>query len=284
VTKVVNGQVQVVRRHDYKPFGEEVAPQNPPVDKRLFTGKERDQETGWDYFGARYLRADLGRFTTIDPVQTWKENLVDPQRWNRYGYAKNGPLRYMDPTGLYTCSGSKGDCGQIDAYIRRLRDSLKGLDPKSDGHKKVTRTLNYFGPKDKKNGVVFEPTALPGDVLGQGDPGGLIKVDLSHIKAEAEQLTLFNSRADGDQVTLALGAAVLGHEGRHELDFTAFGPFLSRDALYRTELNAWTTESYVFQGLAVNGTSWMSVWTAAQRRAVIEAGAQRAVDWVWRDR
>jgi hypothetical protein len=55
VTKVVNGQVQVVSRHDYKPFGEEVAPQTPPVDKRLFTGKERDAETGWDYFGARYL-------------------------------------------------------------------------------------------------------------------------------------------------------------------------------------------------------------------------------------
>jgi RHS repeat-associated protein len=99
VTKVVNGQTQVVSRHDFKPFGEEVAPQTPPVDKRLFTGKERDAETGQDYFGARYYPADLGRFTTIDPVQTWEENLADPQRWNRYAYVRNNPLRWVDPTG-----------------------------------------------------------------------------------------------------------------------------------------------------------------------------------------
>ena len=99
VTKQVNGTWQVVARHDYMPFGEEVAPPSPPPDKRLFTGKERDNETGLDYFGARYLRADLGRFTTIDPVYTWTENLVDPQRWNRYSYVRNNPLKYTDPDG-----------------------------------------------------------------------------------------------------------------------------------------------------------------------------------------
>jgi RHS repeat-associated protein len=99
VTKVVNGQTQVVSRHDYRPFGEEVAPQNPPVDNRLFTGKERDAETGQDYFGARYLRADLGRFTTVDPLQAFDENMVDPQRWNRYVYVRNSPLTHVDPDG-----------------------------------------------------------------------------------------------------------------------------------------------------------------------------------------
>jgi RHS repeat-associated protein len=98
VTKQVNGQWQVTR-HDFMPFGEEVAPQNPPQDKRLFTGKERDSETGVDYFEARYLRSGVGRFTTIDPVYTWKENLVDPQRWNRYAYVRNNPLKFVDPDG-----------------------------------------------------------------------------------------------------------------------------------------------------------------------------------------
>lgn len=35
-------------------------------------------------FGARYYRSDLGRFTTVDPAMTIKDNLVDPQPWNRY--------------------------------------------------------------------------------------------------------------------------------------------------------------------------------------------------------
>jgi RHS repeat-associated protein len=54
------------------------------------------------YFGARYYRADIGRFTTVDPVYTWKENLTDPQRWNRYAYVRNNPLRYVDPDGRTT--------------------------------------------------------------------------------------------------------------------------------------------------------------------------------------
>lgn len=32
-------------------------------------------------------------------MQTWQENLVDPQRWNRYAYVRNNPLRYKDPDG-----------------------------------------------------------------------------------------------------------------------------------------------------------------------------------------
>ncbi len=60
---------------------------------------ERDFETGLDYFGARHYQALWGRFTTIDPVYTWEENLVDPQRWNRYSYVRNNPLRWVDPDG-----------------------------------------------------------------------------------------------------------------------------------------------------------------------------------------
>jgi len=99
VTKQVNGQWQVVARYDYMPFGEETAPQIPPPFNRLFTGKERDNETALDYFGARYYRLDVGRFTTVDPAVTIKDNLVDPQRWNRYAYVTNNPLKYTDPDG-----------------------------------------------------------------------------------------------------------------------------------------------------------------------------------------
>jgi RHS repeat-associated protein len=101
VTRQVNGAWQVVARHDFTPFGEEVSPQIPPQDKRLFTGKERDRETGQDYFEARYLRASTGRFTTVDPAMTFKENLEDPQRWNRYGYVRNNPLRLVDRNGRW---------------------------------------------------------------------------------------------------------------------------------------------------------------------------------------
>jgi RHS repeat-associated protein len=51
-------------------------------------------------FGARYYRAEIGRFTTVDPISITPERLLNPQRLNRYAYAINNPLRYVDPKGL----------------------------------------------------------------------------------------------------------------------------------------------------------------------------------------
>jgi RHS repeat-associated protein len=91
----------VLRRHDFKPFGEEVAGTVtfPNPDRKMFTGQERDSETGLDYFGARYYRAGLGRFTTVDPELNVKQALAEPQRWNRYAYVTDNPLKYTDPDG-----------------------------------------------------------------------------------------------------------------------------------------------------------------------------------------
>ncbi len=70
-----------------------------------FTGKERDAETGLDYFGARYYSGAQGRFTAVDPSME-SAVLQNPQSWNRYAYTINNPLRYIDPTGeLWISSG-----------------------------------------------------------------------------------------------------------------------------------------------------------------------------------
>jgi RHS repeat-associated protein len=52
-----------------------------------------------DYMLARYYSAGMGRFTTVDPAMTLRKNLAEPQRWNRYSYALNNPIRYVDPDG-----------------------------------------------------------------------------------------------------------------------------------------------------------------------------------------
>ncbi|MGA2601168.1 MAG: RHS repeat-associated core domain-containing protein [Bryobacteraceae bacterium] len=66
-----------------------------------FTSKERDAETGLDYFGARYFSAAQGRFTSPDwsakedPVPYAK--MDDPQTLNLYSYVRNNPLSKADP-------------------------------------------------------------------------------------------------------------------------------------------------------------------------------------------
>ena len=66
----------VVSRHDYLPFGEEIAAgrtsQFGATDNLSprFTGQERDGESGLDYFGARYYGSALGHYTCLESVKT----------------------------------------------------------------------------------------------------------------------------------------------------------------------------------------------------------------------
>ena len=113
VRVVTDDHGNVIERHDYLPFGEECTTgpcaSNPGVgagQPRKFTGKERDPETGLDYFGARYYGSKIGRFTSVDPVYNWNANLLEPQRWNRYAYVTNNPLRFTDPDGTLSTRSS----------------------------------------------------------------------------------------------------------------------------------------------------------------------------------
>jgi RHS repeat-associated protein len=103
VRAVTDASGALVRRHDYLAFGEDVASDEPQAlpalaKQQRFTGKERDFETYLDYFGARYYRNVWGRFTTVDPDHVGG-NIFDPQSWNAYAYARNNPLRFIDPFG-----------------------------------------------------------------------------------------------------------------------------------------------------------------------------------------
>jgi RHS repeat-associated protein len=77
-----------------------------------FTGKERDSESGNDYFGARYYASSMGRFLSPDPVIVTPDRLKDPQQLNLYAYVRNNPLSLIDPTGeILECTGdNKADC------------------------------------------------------------------------------------------------------------------------------------------------------------------------------
>jgi RHS repeat-associated protein len=104
VRAVTDQSGRVLERHDYLPFGEEWCGSGPcgssaAGQPKRFTGKERDSETGLDYFGARYYGSKIGRFTTTDPVTDLKASLVNPQKWNKYAYGLNNPFRYVDPDG-----------------------------------------------------------------------------------------------------------------------------------------------------------------------------------------
>jgi RHS repeat-associated protein len=91
-----------VWRGDFAPFGQELDTQST-TNHYKFTGKERDAESGLDYFGARYYASNMGRWMSPDwsakedPVPYAK--LDDPQSLNLYGYVGNNPLARADADG-----------------------------------------------------------------------------------------------------------------------------------------------------------------------------------------
>src|SRR5438093_4110830 len=95
VTVDANGNVSSA--DDYYPFGMQMEGRSinsGQADTRFkFTGKERDIETNYDYFGARYYDARIGRFLSIDPMFSKYAN------WSSYNYCLDNPLRVVDPNG-----------------------------------------------------------------------------------------------------------------------------------------------------------------------------------------
>jgi len=113
----------VIARHDYQPFGEEIATSqriaglnyNSDEIRKKFTSYERDNETELDFAVNRNYTSQLGRFTQVDPYNIIFEKekgkdesekskifvkfIADPQIWNKFSYVVNNPLKFSDPDG-----------------------------------------------------------------------------------------------------------------------------------------------------------------------------------------
>ena len=93
-----------------------------------FSGKERDTESGNDYFGARYYSFNMGRFMSPDwsakeePIPYAK--LDNPQSLNLYAYVMNNPMTRFD------ADGHAGGCsGDQAAVCKSILDAMgKGMD------------------------------------------------------------------------------------------------------------------------------------------------------------
>jgi len=98
VAGTLNSSGTLLSSLDYGPFGQIFA--GGTADPYVFTGKERDTESGNDYFGARYYASSMGRWMSPDP-SNWGVDFYYPQTWNHYSYVGNNPLSATDPNGLW---------------------------------------------------------------------------------------------------------------------------------------------------------------------------------------
>jgi RHS repeat-associated protein len=157
-------------------------------------GKERDAESGLDYFGARYFSGPQGRFTSPDPLYIEMNRLSDPQQLNLYAYARNNPLKYIDPLGLdITCQGDR-----CDDYIKALQ-----------------------------NDASFKVALKDGRVVTVGDVNkkDLSKTDKALLKAidDTKHHVVINAVGGGTDANIFFGRTDAPHTGTHTISFDQAG-------------------------------------------------------------
>ena len=140
-----------------------------------FTDKERDAETGEDYFGARYYNSTLGRFITPDwadkPTAVPYAEFGDPQSLNLYGYVRNNPTTRTD---------ADGHCWPACELVARLA-SWVGLGVAEQGAKQFAKNVGIGLAK----GAGQVGVGLVAGAALQAGPGAFVRLALSKTGMKA---------------------------------------------------------------------------------------------------
>jgi RHS repeat-associated protein len=90
-TALTNSSGSVIESATYDSFGNATGNLST---RYQFTGREYDNAIGLTYYRARWYSSELGRFVSEDPIGFGGGDV------NLFGYVKNRPLMFKDPTGL----------------------------------------------------------------------------------------------------------------------------------------------------------------------------------------
>ena len=180
------------------------------------TGKERDAESGLDYFGARYYGSNMGRMMSPDPGNIGA-NPANPQSWNMYSYSLNNPLSLTDPTGLYVCEDStKCDSKNDQAFAAGLSAARDAANQLSGADKTAALgAVNAYGAQGVDNGVNvrFDSNLNSGGVT---EVSGIANRNKSADNPTGQNINVtFKPNATGD-------ASLVAHEGSHVADGSAW--------------------------------------------------------------
>lgn len=120
----LDAQAQIISYEEYAPYGsstyQAVRSLTETAKRYRYTGKERDEESGLYYHGARYYAVWLGRWTSCDP-----KGFIDGQ--NLFLYAKNCPARLSDPTGTQALQGPEYLANKSDPTYKAFESSVGAL-------------------------------------------------------------------------------------------------------------------------------------------------------------
>jgi RHS repeat-associated protein len=132
----------------YLPYGKEFINQRSTTYEAIykFSGKERDLETGYGYFGARYYSSELGIWISTDPM-AGKYPSSTP-----YAYCRNNPIMLVDPNGMDDEFSQTKYVNQKGELLHETNDGLKDIVVIDNSKvKSFEKKLNELYQTDKLN-------------------------------------------------------------------------------------------------------------------------------------
>jgi len=154
IRQTINEDGEIVAAQDYYAYGEIIPGRSYNAgmvdEKYKFTEKERDIETNYDYFGARYYNSKLGLWLSVDPAGSLLPG-VSP-----YNYVQNNPLIRIDPNGMWDYRSNN------EIFADGMRDAGGG-NSSSGGDDNSEDAGDKEGEKNKNSKIdskTFMPFAL----------------------------------------------------------------------------------------------------------------------------
>ncbi|HRJ98775.1 MAG TPA: RHS repeat-associated core domain-containing protein [Ignavibacteria bacterium] len=119
IRAVTDENNSVISAQDYDCWGYLMQSRQYDSDESVykFTGKERDEESFYDYFGARYYDSRIGRWGQVEPLLK-KYLSVTP-----YNYSLDNPLVVIDPNGKDPKRSELGNAQQVENILRDMMNS-----------------------------------------------------------------------------------------------------------------------------------------------------------------
>jgi RHS repeat-associated protein len=154
----LDDKANVISYEEYFPYGStsyQAVDQGikAAVKRYRYTGKERDEETGFGYHGARYYAAWLGRWVSCDSSEANRNKVA-------YEYVLNNPIRFHDPNGKDPVTASAVAVAEESGV--RLRAAKSAVRLAGTGEAIVTGTST----------AAVEGGAATGTSLATGGGGG----------------------------------------------------------------------------------------------------------------
>jgi RHS repeat-associated protein len=175
----------------YQPYGETLLEQENGasyLSPYTFSAKEKDTETGYSYFGARYYSAELSVWLGVDPMAD------EAPGWTPYRYGFQNPVKFIDPDGMFEDEAAARAYAKengIKTGLFRKNKIVKNEDGTYSNDNKRENTSTF---QDKslanaahKNGVYTAPlisASKTNSSLASGPGGLLLTSTLSTLTAD----------------------------------------------------------------------------------------------------